>query len=109
MNPLHLTPASLSGHGIRLEPLTEALLEPVTRAALSAPAIWTYIPYPMRDASEVGRALGLALALQARGEALPLVTRLQPTGEIVGGTSLRLVDRGLPSVEIGGTWLLPAW
>ncbi|MEY2932452.1 MAG: hypothetical protein RL033_3201 [Pseudomonadota bacterium] len=106
---MQLTPQTLSGHGIRLEPLSEPLLAEVTRQALSAPQIWTYIPYPMRDSSDVARTLALALALQERGEALPLVTRLEHTGEIVGGTSLRLVDRGLPSVEIGGTWIVPAW
>jgi len=34
---------------------------------------------------------------------------LAATGEIAGGTSIRVVDRALPSVEIGGTWILPAW
>jgi RimJ/RimL family protein N-acetyltransferase len=106
---MQLTPQTLSGHGLRLEPLSEPLLAEVTRLALSAPQIWTYIPYPMRDSSDVARTLALALALQERGEALPLVTRLEHTGEIVGGTSLRLVDRGLPSLEIGGTWIVPAW
>lgn len=109
MSPLHLSPVVLSGHGVRLEPVSEPLLPSITRVALSEPSIWTYIPYPMRSASEVGRALALGLELQARGEALPLVTRVEHTGEIVGGTSLRLVDRALPSVEIGGTWLVPAW
>lgn len=106
---MQLTPQILSGHGIRLEPLSESLLQEVTRVALSAPQIWTYIPYPMRDANDVARTLAMALALQGHGEALPLVTRLEHTGQIVGGTSLRLVDRGLPSVEIGGTWLVPDW
>ncbi len=108
-SPVLLSPITLSGHGVRLEPLSEPLLAEVTRVALSAPSIWKYIPYPMRDPSEVGRTLALGLALLGRGEALPLVTRLEHTGEIVGGTSLRLLERGLPAVEIGGTWLVPAW
>jgi len=105
---MQLSPVTLTGHGIRLEPLSEPLLAEVTRTALSAPEIWTYIPYPMRTASDVGHALARGLTLLAQGEALPLVTRLERTGEIVGGTTLRLGDRGLPSVEIGGTWIVPA-
>jgi hypothetical protein len=32
-----------------------------------------------------------------------------PGGRVVGSTSIRLVDPETPSVEIGGTWLVPEW
>jgi RimJ/RimL family protein N-acetyltransferase len=104
-----LTPAPLTGPAVLLEPLAPGHRAAVIAAALSAPEIWAHIPYPMRDASQVERALSHALGLQARGDAVTFVTRLAATGEIAGGTSIRVVDRALPSVEIGGTWLLPAW
>jgi RimJ/RimL family protein N-acetyltransferase len=104
-----LTPIVLTGQAVLLEPLGPAAFAAVTAAALSAPEIWTHIPYAMRDAAQVERVVSHALELQTRGDAVTFVTRLAATGELAGGTSLRLVDRGLPCVEIGGTWLLPAW
>ncbi len=106
---MNLLPKVLEGSVVRLEPLTEAHAPPVTAAALSDPAIWTYIPYPMGTAAEVAATLGFALALQERGAAITHVTRLRETGEVIGTTSIRLVDPNVPSVEIGGTWIVPRW
>ena len=106
---MELSPVSLSGHAVSLEPLCPEHLAAVTAAALSAPEVWTHIPYAMRDAAEVENVLAQALELQARGAAITFVTRVAATGEVAGGTSVRWVDPRVPSVEIGGTWVLPAW
>jgi RimJ/RimL family protein N-acetyltransferase len=106
---LKLAPVSLTGHAVSLEPLCPEHVTAVTAAALSAPEVWTHIPYAMGDAAQVERVLAQALEQQARGAAITYMTRLAATGEIVGGTTVRLVDPGVPSLEIGGTWLLPSW
>lgn len=106
---MQLAPVSLTGHAVSLEPLCPELVAAVTAAALSAPEVWRHIPYAMSDAAQVERVLAQALELQARGAAVTFVTRVAETGQIAGGTSVRLVDAGVPSVEIGGTWVLPAW
>ena len=106
---MELAPVSLTGQAVSLEPLEPARVAAVTAAALSAPEVWTHIPYAMRDAAQVERVLAQALDLQARGAAITFVTRIAATGEVAGGTSVRLVDPSLPSVEIGGTWVLPPW
>lgn len=106
---MELTPVSLAGQAVSLEPLRPEHVPAVTRAALSAPEVWAHIPYAMRDAAEVERVLAHALDLQGRGAAVTFVTRIAPTGEVAGGTSVRLIDGSLPSVEIGGTWVLPPW
>ncbi len=106
---MELMPIVLEGAAVLLEPLAPASLAAVTAAALSAPEIWTHIPYAMGDAAQVQGVLEHALELQARGDAVSFVTRIAATGEVAGGTSVRRVDRALPSVEIGGTWVLPAW
>lgn len=106
---MKLAPVTLTGHAVLLEPLCREHLARVTAAALSAPEVWTHIPYAMRDAADVERVLAEALELQARGGGITFVTRLAATGEVAGGTSVRLVDPRVPSVEIGGTWVLPAW
>jgi len=106
---VELAPVSLTGQAVLLEPLGPARIAAVTAAALSAPEVWTHIPYAMRDAAQVEQVLAQALELQARGAAVTFVTRIAATGEVAGGTSVRWVDPKVPSVEIGGTWVLPAW
>lgn len=106
---MDLTPVALEGAVVRLVPLTPDHAEALTAAALSDPSIWTYIPYPMATAADVGATLRLALALQQKGAAITHVTTLRATGEVIGSTSTRLVDPAVPSVEIGGTWIVPRW
>ncbi|WP_437894341.1 GNAT family N-acetyltransferase [Sorangium sp. So ce124] len=106
---MHLTPSALRGEAVVLQPLSEDQLPEIKRAALSAPDVWRFIPYSMRDAADVEKVIRLALAMQSRGEAISFGTRLASTGELIGGTSIRCVDAALPSVEVGGTWIVPAW
>lgn len=106
---MRLIPQVLEGTTVLLTPLSDEQLPELTRAALSAPAVWTHFPYRMHDRENVAKVVTLALELQARGDALPFSTRLRQTGALIGGTTIRLVDRTVPSVEIGGTWILPEW
>jgi RimJ/RimL family protein N-acetyltransferase len=106
---VELTPVSLAGKAVFLEPLSAAQVPEVTTAALSAPEVWAHIPWAMQDAAQVGLVLARALEAQASGVGVTFVMRWAATREIVGGTSVRLVDGSLPSIEIGGTWVLPAW
>jgi len=106
---MQLIPQALVGTTVLLSPLSDEQLPELTRAALSAPEVWTHFPYRMGSVEDVARVAALALELQARGDALPFSTRLRQTGELIGGTTIRLVDRSVPSVEIGGTWIRPPW
>jgi RimJ/RimL family protein N-acetyltransferase len=104
-----LTPCTLTSAAVRLEPLSAELLPELTRAALSAPEVWTHVALPMRDAAQIEGTVKHALGLQRQGELAVFVTRLAASGALIGGTLLRLIDRAVPSVEIGGTWILPPW
>jgi RimJ/RimL family protein N-acetyltransferase len=95
----------LHGPNVRLDMLEPDSLPEILCLAVAEPELWTHIPYPMRDAADVTRAVELMLALRARGEALPFTTRLTHSNELVGGTSIWFIDPKLPVVEIGGTWL----
>jgi RimJ/RimL family protein N-acetyltransferase len=105
---MNLTPIPLEGTIVSLIPIAPELFPRLIEAALSAPEVWTHVPYAMRNASDVAQALDRAIALQNRGEAITFATCLG-SGEVAGGTSLRVVDHHLPSVEIGATWVLPRW
>lgn len=78
-------------------------------AALAHPQLWTHIPYPMRSADDVHRAVSRALLGADRGLLLPLVTRLRATGELVGSSTFFLMGPLVPSVEIGATWVVPRY
>jgi N-acetyltransferase len=99
----------LEGPSLQLTPLTPGCLGALAAAALSDPAIWQHIPYRVRDERDVEALLRRALVLEAQASAITFATRLQSSGEIVGGTSIVLVDGSVPSVEIGGTWIVPRW
>ncbi len=107
MEAMNLTPTDLRGAVVALTPLTPSDLQELTEAALSSPSIWEHIPYRVRTPAEVAALLDMQLGMQSRGVAICFATRLAASGVMIGGTSIRLVDALVPSVEIGGTWITP--
>jgi RimJ/RimL family protein N-acetyltransferase len=106
---MRLRPATLEGSLVCLQPLERRHFDAVLAAALSDPAIWTHIPYPVKDRTGVERLFTRAERLQATESAMVLVTCAGPERQVVGSTSIVLVDPENPTVEIGGTWIVPAW
>jgi N-acetyltransferase len=109
MSELVFHPVTLEGPTLALSPLTATDLPEVTAVALAYPSLWTHIPYAMATPDDVKRALERALAGAARGVVQPLGTRLRSNGALVGSSTLFLVDPLVPSVEIGATWVVPAY
>ncbi len=109
MQPLELTPTTLLGESLTLSPLGDAPLAELTRVALAHPDIWRHIPYPVERPEHVERLVSRLLGLAARGAACSFVTRRRAGGELVGSSSVFLVDAAVPSVEIGATWIVPGW
>ena len=117
-----LTPVTLSGTHVRLEPLTRAHVASLLAAATSGPRdsyAFTTVP---ATAAEMTTYVEEALRLQDAGRALPYATVDPSSGRVVGSTRYLNVEfwswpdgsalqRGeeLPDVvEIGATWLAPA-
>jgi RimJ/RimL family protein N-acetyltransferase len=101
---------ALEGALVHLEPLEARHLEATVEAALSAPDMWTYYPFPVRDRADVQqRFFDFAAPLHAAGTGVVYATCVGPDRRVVGGTSIRIDDPLTPSVEIGRTWLVPAW
>jgi RimJ/RimL family protein N-acetyltransferase len=97
-----LSPVTLAGTHVRLEPLSREHVEGLQRATADGELwkLWyTSVPAP----HEVEAYVDKALALQARGLALPFVVR-DAAGEIVGSTRFGNVDADNLRVEIGWTW-----
>ena len=101
MNDLQST--TIEGHGIRLEPLTEAHAEPLGAAA-SDGRLWelwyTSVPPPDAMLAYVAEAL----KGQREGHMLPWAVRELATNTIVGSTRYHDIAPKLDRVEIGYTF-----
>lgn len=105
---IKLSPVTLDGHGIRLEPLTPEHEEPLTAAATDGELwnLWfTSVPRP----EETKTYIVNALAGYQAGHMLPWAVRELTTGEIVGSTRYHDVVAGINRVEIGYTWYAKRW
>ena len=105
---ISVSPVTLEGHGVRLEPLAPAH-EAGLAAAVADGRLWelwyTAVPEPDRVANYIADAL----AGQAAGHMLPWAVRELATGEVVGSTRYHDVVAPIDRVEIGYTWYARRW
>lgn len=105
---MELTPVTLEGAHVRLEPLTINHADALSRVAADS-SIWTWFTEPL-DAPEAMRAwIDAALALQRAGTALPFATIDRHTNTVVGSTRFGAISIADRRAEIGWTWIAPAW
>ena len=103
-----LTPATLEGRGIRLEPLHPEHEDGLSAAAADGQLwnLWyTFIPKPEETKDYIADALA---GLQA-GHMLPWAVRELTTGKIVGSTRYHDIVRDIDRMEIGYTWYAASW
>lgn len=103
-------PAHLELHGKRvwLEPLTAAHLDELSAFAFE-PVLWRWTPNAITTGDELRNYIASALNDQAAGSALPFVIRLQEGNEVVGCTRYGNIVPADRRLEIGWTWIAPAW
>lgn len=105
---IHLSPVTLEGNGIRLEPLTPDH-EPALRVAAGDGRLWelwfTAVPEPGSTAAYIATALDG----QQAGHMLPWVVRELGSGDIIGTTRYHDVVPAVDRVEIGYTWYARRW
>ena len=103
-----LSPVTLEGHGVRLEPMSPAHADPIAAAAADG-CLWdlwyTAVPHP----SAVNDYIAVALAGLRDGHMLPWVVRDAATGAVVGSTRYHDVVAPIDRVEIGYTWYGASW
>jgi len=103
-----LRPASLEGHGVRLEPLSPGHRDGLIAAA-SDGRLWelwyTYVPGP----DQADEYIATALQGQAAGHMLPWAVRELEGGTIVGSTRYHDIVAAIDRVEIGYTWYAARW
>ena len=101
-------PVTLSGRFVRLEPMREAHLERLVEIGVGH-GIFRWFPFAVETREEMARHVEMALAGQRAGAAVPFVTILAATGDVVGSTSFLAIDRANRRLEIGATWLGVPW
>ena len=103
-----LEPVTLEGTVVRLEPLSMDHLDAFCQVGLY-PEIWTQNAWPVRDRAGMEGYIRKALNGQENGQMRPFATALQETGEVVGSTRFAAIDLFHRRMEIGWTWITPAW
>jgi N-acetyltransferase len=103
-----VTPVTLEGQHVCLEPLSKAHLTGLAQVGLDE-ELWRWIPIPVRTPEEMAAYVEMALQEQERGASLPFAILEKTTGRIIGSTRYGNIDRTHHRVEIGWTWVAREW
>jgi RimJ/RimL family protein N-acetyltransferase len=101
-------PVTLDGHHVRLEPVSLAHVPALWQAG-APEEIWRYLPRTMRSEDDTRAYVPSELATQEAGLVVRFVTVAKTIAQPVGSTSDLNSDRHQRRLEIGGTWITPAW
>jgi len=103
-------PVTLEGSTVRLEPVRREHAELFWEVAKNdLEDIFRWIPYPMKTPEDFQRLIDKAFKEQERGESVVFATVERSSGRVIGSTRFMNIDRINRRVEIGSTWIAPAW
>ena len=110
-SPLDIVmPITLNGSTVRLEPIRREHAEIFWEVAADAlDDIFRWIPYRMKTREDFQRLVEKAFDEQQRGESVVFATLERSSGRVIGSTRFMNIDRINRRVEIGSTWIAPAW
>ena len=100
---IHPQPATLEGHGVRLEPLTREHEKGLIEAAKDG-KLWQLFFTSVPEPENARKYLEDALKGQERGDMLPWAVRDLKSNTIVGSTRYHDIIAAADRVEIGYTW-----
>ena len=111
MNLLNIVlPLTLEGSVVRLEPIRREHAELFWQVANSdLEDIFRWIPYSMNTPEDFRMLIEKAFGEQERGESVVFATVERSSGQTIGSTRFMNIDRANRRVEIGSTWIAPAW
>ena len=105
---ISLSPVTLEGHGVRLEPLSDAH-EAGLAAAVADGRLWELFYTTIPDPAGVARYIADARSGQQAGHMLPWAVRELASGDIIGSTRYHDIIAAVDRVEIGYTWYAARW
>jgi len=105
---MKVEPVVLRGTAVRLEPLTSKHSPALARVGLE-PELWRLIPTPVTTAAEMDTYVARALDEARQGVAVPFVIIDQACDRVIGSTRYCSIDSLHRRLEIGWTWITPAF
>jgi N-acetyltransferase len=105
---ISLSPVTLEGNGIRLEPLSPAH-EPGLAAASADGRLWELWYTSVPEPGAVARYVEDADAGRTAGHMLPWAVRELSSGDVIGSTRYHDIAPAADRVEIGYTWYGARW
>jgi RimJ/RimL family protein N-acetyltransferase len=103
-----VTPVTLEGRHVRLEPLAMAHLAGLAEIGLEE-ELWRWIPTAVRTREEMAAYIETALKEQELGISLPFALVKPATRRAIGSTRYGNIDLTHHRVEIGWTWVGREW
>jgi N-acetyltransferase len=103
-----MEPLVLEGVHVRLVPLSMDHVPALLRVALD-PEIWRWTSDSVATDDDLRSWVRSALDAQRGGNALPFTTLERASGRAVGSTRFGNYEAAHGRVEIGWTWVAPAW
>ncbi len=109
--PLNIVlPVTLEGAMVRLEPLRREHAELLWEIAKNdLEDIFRWIPSSMKTRQDFEKSIDKAFDEQERGESVVFATVERSSDRVIGSTRFMNIDRINRRVEIGSTWIAPAW
>src|SRR6266403_1451256 len=98
----------LQGNSVRLEPLTRDHHEALCEVGLDE-EVWRWMPLQVHSSSDMLEYIEAALCAQEKGREAPFVTVDASCGKVVGSTRFMNIELKHRRLEIGSTWIAPAW
>lgn len=105
---MNISPVTLEGTVVRLEPLTLAHLDALCEVGLE-PSLWALTSNKVNSAQDMREYVEQALSEQHAGSALPFATVERASGRVIGSTRFGNITPPHRRIEIGWTWISPPW
>jgi RimJ/RimL family protein N-acetyltransferase len=103
-----LTPVVLEGEGVQLEPITMEHV-PELAEVIFEPTIWRWMSTHMKNHDHLLDFVNVAIEQMKAGTAIVWVTRSKADGKVAGATRLFEISAQNHTMELGWTWLHPAY
>lgn len=103
-------PVTLEESVVRLDPIRQehaALFWDVAKDSVED--IFRWYPYSMKTAEDFQKFIQKVFLEQERGESVAFATIERASNKVIGSTRFMNIDRANRRVEIGSTWIAPAW
>ena len=99
---------ALENENVLLKPLDKQDVAGILTAG-SYPEIWTYLPTNIENEKDVHNFVDKALKEKMLNKEFPFVILDKKSGEIIGSTRFMDIDEQHQQLEIGYTWIIPAY